>query len=87
LSLGSTDKDVPEFQRRYDQTQAGAVLTDEFGNLLKNGLKNSEEIADAYYELDELIAERYQTWNKAIKKGKALIDEERGQMPYFDDFL
>jgi len=77
LSLGSKDKDVLEFKHRYGLSKAGAVLTDEFGNLLKSGLKDSEEISDAYYELDELMAERFQTWNKAVKKGKLLIDEER----------
>jgi hypothetical protein len=65
--------------RRYDLSKAGAVLTDEFGNPLKSGLRNSEEIADAYYELDELMAERYQAWSKAVKKGKLLI--EKGQYP------
>ena len=43
MSLGSKDKDVLEFRRRYDFTKAGAVLADEFGNPLKSGLRNSEE--------------------------------------------
>jgi len=65
-----------EYKRRYGLSKTGAVLTDEFGNLLKSGLKDSEEIVDAYYELDELIAERFQVWKEAEKKGKVLIKQE-----------
>lgn len=77
LSVGSKDKDVREFQQRYDLIKAGAVLTDEFGNPLKADLKTSEEIADAYYELDELMAERFKSWRQAIKQGKLLLEKKR----------
>jgi len=79
LSIGSKDKNAFEFKQRFDLIKAGAVLTDEFGNTLRSGLKNSEEIAEAYYELDDLMADRYQAWSKAIKKGKLLI--KQGQSP------
>lgn len=77
LSLGSRDKEVLELKHRYDLKKPGAVLADEFGNLLKGGLKDSEQIVDAFYEMDELMAELYQSWNRAIEKGMALIKEER----------
>ncbi|MFH2002073.1 MAG: hypothetical protein ABIK28_20535 [Planctomycetota bacterium] len=52
-------------------------MTDEFGNLLKRGLKNSEEIVEACYELDELIADRHTAWGKAIEKGGLLIEQQK----------
>ncbi|MBU0754086.1 MAG: hypothetical protein KJ645_03035 [Planctomycetes bacterium] len=78
-SVDGKDKDAPGLQQRYDLTKSGAVLADEFGNPLKSGLKDSDEIADAYYELDDLMAERYQAWKKAIKKGRLLL--EQGNYP------
>jgi hypothetical protein len=76
LSLGNNAKDFLEFKHRYGITKAGVVVTDEFGNPLKCGMMDSEGIVDAYYELDELMADLYQTWHKSIEKGKSLIKKE-----------
>ncbi len=77
LSLESNDKEALEARRRYDLKKPGAVLTDEFGNVLKGGMKDSEQIMDAYCEMDELMADMYQAWTEAIREGKFLIQKGR----------
>jgi len=73
FSIMKEDADALACRRHYDLEDTCAVLTDEFGNLLKPGLKDSEAIADACYEVDDLLADRYQAWTKAIQKGEALL--------------
>jgi hypothetical protein len=77
ISMNSKDKDAVAIKHRYGLNKAGAVLTDEFGNLLKRGLTTSDEIVDAYYELDELVAGAYQAWTEAIRKGETLIKKKQ----------
>jgi len=75
LSVNAKDKDARAVARRYDLEQPGAVMTDEFGNLIASGLETSDDIVDAFYESDELMAEVYGEWSAAVTKGKAHLEK------------
>ena len=73
LSVDKKSKNAKSIGRRYDLVKPGAVMTDEFGNLLATDLADSDDIVDAFYSIDELIAEQLENWNGAITKGRQLV--------------
>jgi len=75
-ALDAKHKDAAEFQRRWGPAKAGAILTDEFGNLLEGAMTHSDDVVEAYYYIDELTADQFQRWTDARLKGKALLDKK-----------
>lgn len=75
LSVDKKSKDAKLIGRRYDLKQPGAVMTDEFGNLLASDLGESDDIVEAVYYIDELIAEQIDMWSDAIARGRKLVKE------------
>lgn len=76
FSLDGKHKNAAEYGRRYGPAKPGAILTDEFGNLLEKSMTHSDDILEAYYYMDELTAEQFQLWNEASAKGKALLEKK-----------
>ncbi len=74
VSIAPGGEDAVEAKHRFGLAKGNAVLADEFGNALKAGLAAPEEIADAFYALDELLAGLTETWNEALEKGRALLE-------------
>ena len=54
-------------------------MTDEFGNLLATDLAESDDIVEAFYYIDELIAEQLENWNDALAKGRQLVKQGQYQ--------
>lgn len=73
LSIDKKSKDAEAIRRRYDLAKPGAVMTDEFGNLLATDLAESDDIVEAFYDIDELIAEQMENWNEALSKGSQMV--------------
>lgn len=79
LSIDKKSKDAEAIGRRYDLGKPGAVMTDEFGNLLATDLAESDDIVEAFYYIDELIAEQLENWNEAIAKGRKMVKNGQHQ--------
>lgn len=75
--LDAKHKDTAAFQRRYGPAKPGAILTDEFGNLLEGAMTHSDDAVEAFYYIDELTADQFQRWADATQKGKALLDQKQ----------
>jgi hypothetical protein len=50
-------------------------MTDEFGNLLASDIGESDDIVEAVYYIDELIAEQIDMWSEALDKGRKMIKD------------
>ncbi|MBI4879712.1 MAG: hypothetical protein HY812_08655 [Planctomycetes bacterium] len=74
VALAQGGADAVEAKHRFGLDQGKAVLADEFGNPLKSGVEAGEDIADAFHELDELLAGLTETWNEALRRGRVLLE-------------